>query len=501
MPDDNPAGSTPARWSKSSPDVDLAETTFARTDTPADTPAEPPRPAVVAGTAQAWVGKSLGKYQVTGVLGQGGMGVILKAHDPMIERDVAIKVLARHLAADASASARFLAEARAAGKLNHPNVISIYEICREGPTYYLVLEYAGGGSLGDRLARREPVPVGDWFDQPGLKAKTQQSEGHTMRIRARATWAVCLLAALLAGVIVAGDGQSPPARAAKQPDKAANEPAFGNDKERDADREAIRQSAREFNEAFAKGDAKAVAAFWTANGEYQEEGGIDLRGRDAIEKAFTELFKDKAHGKVEVEIHAIRFPSRDTAIEEGFLRHTPDGPGLPSSTLYRALHVREDEKWKIAASREWGRGEDRLGDLAWLIGKWEGGPKGQEVSLVFEKDPATPFIVGRFNRKADGKSVASGVMKIGLDTQRGQLHSWHFDDGGGHGESLWVRDGNRWVLDAVGAQGDGVPTEAVNVLSRLSNDEFTWRSIDRVVGGEPLPDTMPVKLTRVRDRK
>ena len=57
-------------------------------------------PSAPAGGASgmAWMGKCLGKYQITGVLGQGGMGVVLKAHDPMIERDVAIKVLADHLA-------------------------------------------------------------------------------------------------------------------------------------------------------------------------------------------------------------------------------------------------------------------------------------------------------------------------------------------------------------------------------------------------------------------
>ena len=98
-----------------------------------------------------------------------------------------------------------------------------------------------------------------------------------------------------------------------------------------------------------------VAAFWTANGEYLEEGGVELRSRDAIEKAFTELFKNQKPGKVEVEIQAIRFPSRDTAIEEGFLRQIPDGPGLPSSSLYQALHVREDGKWKIATLPRMGR--------------------------------------------------------------------------------------------------------------------------------------------------
>ena len=109
--------------------------------------------------AQAWVGKPLGKYQVLAVLGQGGMGVVLKAHDPLIERDVAIKILADHLAADATALGRFLAEAKAAGKLNHPNVMAIYEICQEDKTFYLVLEYVPGGNLEDLLAGEKPLPL------------------------------------------------------------------------------------------------------------------------------------------------------------------------------------------------------------------------------------------------------------------------------------------------------------------------------------------------------
>lgn len=115
------------------------------------TPAHPPAPPDSAVLSESWVGKSLGKYQITGVLGQGGMGIVLKAHDPMIDRDVAVKVLAEHLAADERALARFLAEAKSAGKLNHPNVVAIYEICQEGDRHFLVLEYVPGGSLNDRL--------------------------------------------------------------------------------------------------------------------------------------------------------------------------------------------------------------------------------------------------------------------------------------------------------------------------------------------------------------
>ena len=101
----------------------------------------------------------------------------------------------------------------------------------------------------------------------------------------------------------------------------------------------------------------------------------------------------------------------------------------------------------------------------------------------------------------DGKVVASGTLKISLDPQRGQLRSWHFDDDGGHGQALWLRDGNNWVLDSIGVLSDGTETASVSLLGRLNPDEVTWRSIDRVAGDRPVPDTVPVKLTRVAGTK
>ncbi len=98
-----------------------------------------------------WFGKSLGKYQVTRVLGKGGMGIVLKAHDPSIDREVAIKVLSEHLAEDADALARFRAEAKAAGQLNHPNVAGIFDVGQQGNANYLVMEFVPGGSLEDRM--------------------------------------------------------------------------------------------------------------------------------------------------------------------------------------------------------------------------------------------------------------------------------------------------------------------------------------------------------------
>src|SRR5262245_33394429 len=316
-----------------------------------------------------------------------------------------------------------------------------------------------------------------------------------MRTRARLFLALGLIAAVPITVIFASGqlvSQSKPQGSAT---------AGEDDKERAADREAIRRTGEAFAAAFEKGDPKAVAALWTDNAEYVAEDGLTLRQRAEIEKAFTEVLKSGSTAKVEVDVRSIRFPSRDTAIEEGFLRHIPNGPGLPSSSRYQTVLVREGGKWLIAHSREWASDQDRLGDLGFLIGRWEGGPKGEEVSLMFSKDPDGPFINGKFTRQVKGKAGPSGTIRIGLDAERGQIRSWHFDADGGQGQCLWLRDGDKWVLDAVGVTGDGTITGAVNILSRLGPDEIVWRSIDRVVGGEPLPDTVPVKLMRVRDSK
>ena len=112
-------------------------------------------------TPDHWVGRQLGRYEITALLGMGGMGVVLKGHDPSIERDVAIKVLPADLSADEANLSRFLAEAKSAGKLNHPNAVTIYEVGREGAAHYLVMEIVSGGSAADRLEQAGAYSVSE----------------------------------------------------------------------------------------------------------------------------------------------------------------------------------------------------------------------------------------------------------------------------------------------------------------------------------------------------
>src|SRR5262249_3785760 len=95
----------------------------------------------------------LGHYEILGVVGQGGMGVVLKAFDDVLQRVVAIKVMAPQLAATASARKRFIREAQAAGAVSHDHVVTIHAVEETGGLPYLVMEYVNGVSLQERLDR------------------------------------------------------------------------------------------------------------------------------------------------------------------------------------------------------------------------------------------------------------------------------------------------------------------------------------------------------------
>ena len=101
----------------------------------------------------------LGTYEVKGVLGRGGMGIVLKAFDPALNRNVAIKVLSAPLASCGAARRRFLREARAAAAVVHVHVVSVFAVVETSGLPFLVMEYVPGRSLQDRLDRLGPLSL------------------------------------------------------------------------------------------------------------------------------------------------------------------------------------------------------------------------------------------------------------------------------------------------------------------------------------------------------
>lgn len=112
------------------------------------------------------IGTTFGPYRIDEKLGQGGMGVVYKAFDTTLQRPVALKMIQiahQDTAADEASVARFMREARAASRLTHPTIVTIYHFGVEGETQYIVMEYVEGKTLR-KLIHDEPMPLDQLYD-------------------------------------------------------------------------------------------------------------------------------------------------------------------------------------------------------------------------------------------------------------------------------------------------------------------------------------------------
>jgi len=109
------------------------------------------------------VGTSLGPYQIIAGLGAGGMGEVYRARDTRLNRDVALKVLRSGMVGNPESRRRFAHEATAAGALNHPAIVAVFDVNLEGETPYIVSELVEGESLR-KVLERGPVPVRKLLD-------------------------------------------------------------------------------------------------------------------------------------------------------------------------------------------------------------------------------------------------------------------------------------------------------------------------------------------------
>ncbi|HKI37617.1 MAG TPA: SgcJ/EcaC family oxidoreductase [Gemmataceae bacterium] len=314
--------------------------------------------------------------------------------------------------------------------------------------------------------------------------------------------ALLVAAGALAGWFAAGGKMVFPAFADEKAGDGAP-PARAEAKDDSADSSAIRKEADEFVKAFNKGDAKAVAAFWTKDGEYVGPDGETLRGREAIEKGYADFFKKNPRASLEVKVESLRLFGRHTAVEEGTLKLRLAADKEAAESRYSVLHVHDDDGWHLAQVREWLPDAAELvslKDVEWLIGEWRAKRDEAELHVSYAWDEDRAFLRGRYSLKKDGKVVSSGTQVIGKDPAGG-LRSWVFDSSGSFGESSWSRDGDRWVIAAGGMLPNGSEVTATNVLIPLGKDAFTWQSIERTAGGVSLPETPPIKVTRVKTEK
>jgi uncharacterized protein (TIGR02246 family) len=301
---------------------------------------------------------------------------------------------------------------------------------------------------------------------------------------------------VVAAVLAVGAGAGAPHQSAAQ-DKGPTPARAGEQAakpERAEDRAALRKRTEEILKAADKADAKQLAAFWTETGEYVRGDDLTIRGRANIEKAYAERFKAKKPATVELHGDTVRFLSEDTAIQEGtFLVKRPN-PADESRSRFSALFVREKGQWYLGLLREWAEGPS-IQELAWLVGSWTSRSEGAEMKVVFEWTEDRTFLRSRFTMKHEGRT-STGFQILALDPATKGLRSWTFEAGGGLGEAAWVRTEKGWIAKAAAVTGDGDKVTATTELTPIDANSFTWRSLDRTVGGEKLPDLGPFKVVR-----
>ena len=275
----------------------------------------------------------------------------------------------------------------------------------------------------------------------------------------------------------------------------------GSAADQSAARLAIEQAVKSYTAAFNAGDSAALAAHWSPEAVYVNPlTGNQVEGRSAIQEEFDAILAGLASAKLNVEVDSIQFISPTVAVENG-IAQLVSADGEPEETSYTAIHVKRDGKWlldrvseeqiQVAPSHY-----EHLKQLEWMIGSWidEGNQGSVETACEWTRNQS--FITRSFTVSVMDEIDMAGMQIIGWDPVAKQIRSWVFDSDGGFAEGRWTKKGDRWFITTNGTTPDGLKTASINVLRYVADDQFTWKSVNRTVGGKLLPNVGEVVVVR-----
>jgi uncharacterized protein (TIGR02246 family) len=271
-----------------------------------------------------------------------------------------------------------------------------------------------------------------------------------------------------------------------------------------AEKKAVDKDRRaEFIEAFNRGDAKTVAAFWTTDANYVDQDGREYKGRRAIERMYEQVFSENKGAKLAIHVTSLKQLTPDVVLEEGITEVTPSAGGFATAARFSAVLVKKDGDWYLQsvhdAEPQPPSNAEHLDGLAWLLGDWIGeNEKGESGSASYDWAENNNFLVSKFATTVDGIPVIGGTQWIGWDAAEKKIRSWSFYSGGGFGEGVWARNGNQWTIKVTARTAEGKKVSSTNVVTKTDNDHMTWQVTKLTVNDESLPDLKAVKMKRVK---
>lgn len=260
------------------------------------------------------------------------------------------------------------------------------------------------------------------------------------------------------------------------------------------DQAAIRKMLESFAAAFNSGNAKAVAASFTAAGEYVGEDGDRIEGAAGIEAMMTKFLAANAGAKVQISPKGVRLVAPNVAVEDGESTITVADKNSQSVRQYVMVLAKADGNWKIASLREFPEevesttDAEKLKALEFLIGDWidEGGDSLMTVTCSWSPDKS--HIIRDFSVRQQNQELLKGTQRIGVDPATGSIKGWAFDSQGGHGESTWTPNGDEWLIRGSGVNGDGDDAAATFIIKPINKDRIELKTMHRVVAGTVEPD-------------
>jgi uncharacterized protein (TIGR02246 family) len=248
------------------------------------------------------------------------------------------------------------------------------------------------------------------------------------------------------------------------------------------------QQFRKYQEAFDRGDAKALVSFYAEDVDYIDQDGVKVKGQGEMQKLFTENFQANPGAKIAITIEEMKQLTPEVRVNRGVATVTPTD-GTAESTRYEAILVRKADRWLISQLTQTAApapsASSQLEALKWLIGNWENKDADQTVESKVDWAGDENFLVRTF--KVKGEAETDGWEIVGWDPDRQQIRSWIFDSNGGFGESSWSYDDGHWLIRASNVLPDGSRSTAENVLTRVDNDQFTWESLNRTLDSQSQP--------------
>jgi uncharacterized protein (TIGR02246 family) len=257
-----------------------------------------------------------------------------------------------------------------------------------------------------------------------------------------------------------------------------------------------------YAEAFNSGDPAAVAAFYSEDVHYTDEQGGTLDGRAAVDKTLRVAFSRQKGAKLEFEIQRARMLGKNVLTVEAIsaVIFPDNGREFSRSEL---TWLRDGDAWRIAEAADRFMvdpdiGQQALSQLAWMEGTWKDDVAGTTVETRVTWTPGRRFLTRSFTVTEEGGGPVESTEIIGFDPILGVIRSWNFDNAGGFGEGLWIREGDRWSIRAKSTLPSGGTASAQHVIRRIDDDRFSWQSVSRTIDGNALPNLDKIEVVRVR---